>query len=340
MVKREIYSVGLKRKVEAEVQEIIATPSRGGGFRYQVVGIFTDEDGKEHKCQSMIGKADAETVAASIGQSLPTTEAELKEAEVVESFAAEGDEVVAAEPELLVPEPSTSPLGDGRVLGQHTGGEIIAATDDSQSLPAHDYVFIGRAEEMPNEEALDAGIEAGKEDMKEAGSKKNCGCGQDPCITYGAEGCDAEFEDVIPSVKNVWNDGIPDADGTETFVVEEPLKDYLIEEFYEDTFDGSFIVEVHDEDMGLWEVTFPHFLSEDVIDAIAEYQTYEVDEEGFLIPTNEEMADWVSAEQMEARGLLDSDDLFESKSRISKSTAAIATAVIALSAAYLWSQRK
>lgn len=40
MVKREIYSVGLKRKVEADVDEIIATPSRGGGFRYQVVGFL------------------------------------------------------------------------------------------------------------------------------------------------------------------------------------------------------------------------------------------------------------------------------------------------------------
>ena len=122
--------------------------------------------------------------------------------------------------------------------------------------------------------------------------------------------------------------------------MEEPLKDYLIEEFYEDTFDGSFTVELHDEEMGLWEVTFPHYLSEDVIDSIAEYQTYEVDEDGFLIPSNEEMADWVSAEEMEARGLVDSDDLFEKKSKISRSTAAIATAVIALSAAYLWSQRK
>ena len=145
MVKREIYSVGLKRKVEAEVDKIIATPSRGGGFRYQVVGFFTDEDGKQHKCQSMIGKADAQTVAAALGQSLPTTETELKEAEVVESFAAEEDTTA---PELLVPEPSSSPDGNGRVLGQHTGGQIISATNDSQSLPAHDYVFIGRAEEM------------------------------------------------------------------------------------------------------------------------------------------------------------------------------------------------
>ena len=115
MVKREIYSVGLKRKVEADVDEIIATPSRGGGFRYQVVGFFTDADGKKHKCQSMIGKADAQTVAAALGQSLPTTESELKAAETVESFAAEEDASVET-PELLVPEQSSSPNENGRVL--------------------------------------------------------------------------------------------------------------------------------------------------------------------------------------------------------------------------------
>ena len=310
MVIREIYSVGLKCKVDAEVQEIISTPSRGGGFRYQVVGVFTDEDGKEHKCQSLIGKVDAQTVAAALGQSLPTTESELKEAEVVESFAAE-------EEELLVPEPSTSPLGDGRVLGQHTGGQIVSATDASQSLPAHDYVFIGRAEDQaPDADAMALGIEVGEEDM---------------------EDLDAEFSDIVPSVKNVWDDGIPDADGEETFVVETDLKDYLIEEFYEETFQGFFSVVRHDSGADLWEVTFPQFMSEDVIDSIADYQELELSDEEM----DRELADWVRAEEFNARGLTDSDDLFdESSTGISKSTAAIATAVLALGAAYWWSQRK
>ena len=310
MVKREIYSVGLKRKVDAEVQEIIATPSRGGGFRYQVVGLFTDADGKEHKCQSLIGKVDAQTVAAALGQSLPTTEAELKEAEVVESFAAE-------EVELLVPEPSTSPLGDGRVLGQHTGGQIVSATDASQSLPAHDYVFIGRAEDQaPDADAMALGIEVGEEDM---------------------EDLDAEFSDIVPSVKNVWDDGIPDADGEETFVVETDLKDYLIEEFYEETFEGLFSVARHDSGAELWEVTFPSFMGEDVIDSIADYQELELSDKEM----DDELADWVRAEEFNARGLTDSDDLFdESSTGISKSTAAIDTAILALGAAYWWSQRK
>jgi len=310
---REIYSVGLKRKVLADVQEIIATPSRGGGFRYQVVGFFTDEDGKQHKCQSMIGKADAQTVAAALGQSLPTTESELKEAETVESFAAEEDAAVEA-PELLVPEPSSSPNGNGRVLGQHTGGEIISATDASQSLPAHDYIFVGRAEDQaPDVDAMAMGIAEGEQDI---------------------EDLDAEFVEVIESVSNVWSD---EADGSETFVVEQDLKDYLIEEFYEETFDGLFSVARHDSGMELWEITFPYFMSEDVIDSIAQYQSMEMTD-GEM---DEELADWVRAEEFNARGLVDSDDLFDESSRgISKSTAAIATAVLALGAAYWWSQRK
>ena len=293
MVKREIYSVGLKRKVEADVQEIIATPSRGGGFRYQVVGFFTDEDGKQHKCQSMIGKADAQTVAAALGQSLPTTEAELKEAETVESFAAEEDASVEA-PELLVPEPSSSPDGNGRVLGQHTGGQIISATNDSQSLPAHDYIFVGRAEDQaPDVDAMAMGIAEGEQDI---------------------EDLDAEFVEVIESVSNVWSD---EADGSETFVVEQDLKDYLIEEFYEETFDGLFSVARHDSGMELWEITFPYFMSEDVIDSIAQYQSMEMTDG----ERDEELADWVRAEEFNARGLVDSDDLFDESSRgISKST--------------------
>lgn len=334
MVKREIYSVGLKRKVEADVDEIIATPSRGGGFRYQVVGFFTDEDGKQHKCQSMIGKADAQNVAAALGQSLPTTESELKAAETVESFAAEEDAAVEA-PELLVPEPSSSPNGNGRVLGQHTGGEIISATDASQSLPAHDYIFVGRAEDQgPDMEALEEGIEAGEEETMAVygrGHKKGASIyarGESPSSN------DAEFVEVIDSVSNVWSD---EADGSETFVVEEELKDYLIEEFYEETFEGLFSVSRHDAGADLWEVTFPYFMSEDVIDSIAQYQDMSITD-GEM---DKELADWVRAEEFNARGLVDSDDLFEESSRgISKSTAAIATAVLALGAAYWWSQRK
>lgn len=366
MVTREIYSVGLKRKVEADVDEIIATPSRGGGFRYQVVGFFTDEDGKKHKCQSMIGKADAQTVAAALGQSLPTTESELKEAETVESFAAE--DAAVETPELLVPEPSSSPNGNGRVLGQHTGGEIISATDASQSLPAHDYIFVGRAEgQGPNVNAMAMGIEEGEQDIEEL-SAECYKCGNqvegpsgigiaanyksmcDGCLQHHRETCphcqeilgdvknceafQAEFVEVIDSVSNVWSD---EADGSETFVVEEELKDYLIEEFYEETFEGLFSVSRHDTGTDLWEVSFPYFMSEDVIDSIAQYQDMSMTD-GEM---DEELADWVRAEEFNARGLLDSDDLFEESSRgISKSTAAIATAVLALGAAYWWSQRK
>jgi hypothetical protein len=98
--------------------------------------------------------------------------------------------------------------------------------------------------------------------------------------------------------------------------------------------------------MNTWEVTFSYFLSEDVIDAIADYQEYGFspyeDDEDEYTPTEEDeqaLADWVRAEEFAARGMVDSDDLF-GRAGISKSTAAIATAVLALGAAWWWSQRK
>ena len=120
-------------------------------------------------------------------------------------------------------------------------------------------------------------------------------------------------------------------------------KSKLIEEFYDEVFQGNLEVELHDADMNTWEVTFPYFLSEDIIDSIADYQEYgSIDEYDEYSPTDADeqaLADWVRAEEFAARGMVDSDDLF-GKAGISKSTAAIATAVLALGAAWWWSQRK
>ncbi len=144
MVSREIYSTGLKKKVMCEVHDIIATKTKGGGSRYQVIGYYNNpETGKEHKCQSLIGAQDAATICEQLGKTLPVYAAE--EA-TPSAFAAEASEPADSGAELLVPEPSTDPVGDGRIIGQHTGGEIVSATDAAPSLPAHDYVWAGRAE--------------------------------------------------------------------------------------------------------------------------------------------------------------------------------------------------
>ena len=43
MVSREIYSTGLKKKVMCEVHDIIATKTKGGGSRYQVIGYYYNQ---------------------------------------------------------------------------------------------------------------------------------------------------------------------------------------------------------------------------------------------------------------------------------------------------------
>lgn len=330
---REIYSVGLKRKVLADVQQIIATPTKGGGFRYQVVGLFTDEAGSEHKCQSMIGKADAEALAAALGQPLDTpaevTEVEEtivmsaeeispapEETEETEEFEAEeaagGEETgetPVEEPKLLVPEPSTYPTGDGRAIGAHTGLNIAADVGGNMSLPPTDYVWIGRSEDEDEDEYQET-----PEDLYE------------------------------------------EMGGEETFVVHTSLKNYLAEEHWEEIMEGLMQIRVgHTEDE--WVLTFAPFMMEDIIASISDFQALDVltqssylrdeddDEWGVAADFNwkddRALADWVAAEEFEAKGFADLAEGMGSDEGIDwKTTGAVATALLAISAAYFWANRK
>ncbi len=324
MVMREIYSTGLKRKVECEVSDIIATKTKGGGSRYQVIGFHTNpETGKEHKCQSMIGAQEAAQICEQLGKTLPVYAAE----EVAPAaFAAEASEPAESSGELLVPEPSTDPVGDGRVIGQHTGGEIVSATDAAPSLPAHDYVWAGRAEggsalsrlkkaiasDSPEEVAIP--MEAGKADQE--------------ALDEAVEDMDAEFDEVIESVNNTFED----SDGREVFVVDTPIKNYLEEVMADDMRDG-FVSISKGSNADEWEIAFPYEFAEDVIDAIVEFQ--EMDDPvamDFYMNRPE-----VEADIYAARGV---DSLNEVPEKFSKATIAMITAAIGLAGVWAWSNSK
>jgi len=327
---REIYSVGLKRKVLADVQQIIATPTKGGGFRYQVVGLFTDESGSEHKCQSMIGKADAVALASALGQPLDTPTKTEEVAEVEETIVMSAEEISPAteeseeseefeaeeaaggeqtgetpaeEPTLLVPEPSTYPTGDGRAIGAHTGLNIAADVGGNMSLPPTDYVWIGRSEDE-----------------------------------------DDEDEDLDIS------------EGEETFVVHTSLKNFLAEEYWEDIMEGLMQIRLGNAD-DEWVLSFAPFLMEDIIGSIADFQqldvltqsSYQRDEGDdswgvaydFDWGNDPQFADWVAAEEFEAKGFADlADNMGDDNSSDWKTTGAIVTALLAISATYFWANRK
>ena len=385
MVSREIYSTGLKKKVMCEVHDIIATKTKGGGSRYQVIGYYNNpETGKEHKCQSLIGAQDAATICEQLGKTLPVYAAE--EA-TPSAFAAEASEPADSGAELLVPEPSTDPVGDGRIIGQHTGGEIVSATDAAPSLPAHDYVWAGRAENdasqygrgndgtpeaantymrgsalsrlkkaitsnSPEEVAIP--MEEGLKDQEmEAESCQNCESpstqttsivnkwGDSSEYKFCGDGCegqymrenkmsyDAEFSEVTESVQNVFED----SNGREVFVVDEPIKNYLTDVMDDDIRDG--VVVISESSNGEFEIAFPYNFSEDVVDAIAEFQTRvdEQDYDGYY--DREDFPEMT----MDAQSFVDSMEEGSTESRFNKQTAAVIAASLAIGAAW-WFSRK
>lgn len=317
MVMREIYSTGLKERVMCEVRDIVATPSKGGTTRYQVVGFYTHpETGREHRCQSMIGAQDAATICEQLGIQLPSVAAPEPEA----AFAAEASEPATTEGELLVPEPSTDPVGDGRIIGQHTGGEIVSATDAVPSLPAHDYVWAGRAESGSALSRLKKAI-AG-DSPEEVAIPMEAGLQDQAALEQ--ELSEAEFEEVADSINNVYED----IEGREVFVVDRPIRNYLSDEFAEEISSGIIEISGSGDE---YEIAFPYAFSEAIIDAIADFQE-SGDEYGEY---SRDDFDYVEEDLFAARGFADAAD--EMPAGISRSTVAVITAALGLGAAWWWS---
>ena len=340
MVSREIYSTGLKRKVMCEVRDIIATKTKGGGSRYQVIGYYTNpETGKEHKCQSMIGAQDAATICEQLGKTLPVYQAE--EATPA-AFAAEASEPAESSAELLVPEPSTDPVGDGRVIGQHTGGEIVSATDAAPSLPAHDYVWAGRAEEDPynmyGKGNDGSGNIYGRGALRRL-KKAIAGDSPEEVAIPMEEGIrdqemleeemEAEFSEVTESVKNVFED----SEGREVFVVDRPIKNWLSQMMDEEIRDGIVEISGSGEE---FEVSFPYEFSDIVVDAIAEFQEMaeESDYDGFYDRTDFEEDIYA------AQSFMDSAEEATEASRLNTPAIALITAALAVGAAWWWSNKE
>ena len=343
MVMREIYSTGLKRKVECEVSDIIATKTKGGGSRYQVIGFHTNpETGKEHKCQSMIGAQEAAQICEQLGKTLPVYAAE----EVAPAaFAAEASEPADSSGELLVPEPSTDPVGDGRVIGQHTGGEIVSATDAAPSLPAHDYVWAGRAEEDPYNNYNKGNDGSGEsiygrgalsrlkqaiatDSPEEVAIPMEAGKADQEALDEAVADMDAEFDEVIESVNNTFED----SEGREVFVVDTPIKNYLEEVMADDMRDG-FVSISKGANADEWEIAFPYEFAEDVIDAIVEFQEMDDPVAMDFYMNRPEVEEDIYA----ARGV---DSLNEVPEKFSKATIAMITAAIGLAGVWAWSNSK
>jgi hypothetical protein len=140
---------------------------------------------------------------------------------------------------------------------------------------------------------------------------------------------EAEFSEVTESVQNVFED----SNGREVFVVDEPIKNYLTDVMDDDIRDG--VVVISESSNGEFEIAFPYNFSEDVVDAIAEFQTRvdEQDYDGYY--DREDFPEMT----MDAQSFVDSMEEGSTESRFNKQTAAVIAASLAIGAAW-WFSRK
>lgn len=119
---------------------------------YALKGVHKVGD-KTYNLNKTCSKARAEEVAAALGIEIEHT----------------------AAAETLVPEGSFLPNGSGNVIGQNTAGTETAIEATESTPTANTTPFHSEDDDKIGPMSMAA------ED------KKNCGCGKDPCITYGAD---------------------------------------------------------------------------------------------------------------------------------------------------------
>jgi len=159
MVKVELYVPGIKGKEMVEIAHgEVVEGSRGK--RHRLYGTYTDPVTKKiHKANSFVSKAKYDKAVAEMTAGMPVEDIEVTQV----SIFAEDSPVTAEPSELGGP---TEPDNAG-VPADVGGDESVPMTDEPSSI-----------------EAFEA-------------EKKNCGCGKDPCITYGAE---SKFDELAKDI--------------------------------------------------------------------------------------------------------------------------------------------
>ena len=88
-MKRQVYCVGLRKKVEADIDDIIAIDGKRG-TKYQGIGSYTEEsNGKTYTIKSWVSKSDYENMHGKVSEVV-------SEPQVMEVMAAESEEFIGA----------------------------------------------------------------------------------------------------------------------------------------------------------------------------------------------------------------------------------------------------
>ena len=159
MVKVELYVPGIKGKEMVEIAHgEVVEGSRGK--RHRLYGTYTDPVTKKiHKANSFVSKAKYDKAVAEMTAGMPVEDIEVTQVSI---FAE--DSPVTAEPNDLGGPTEPDNAGVPTDVG---GDEPVPMGDEPSAI-----------------EAFEA-------------EKKNCGCGKDPCITYGAE---SKFDELAKDI--------------------------------------------------------------------------------------------------------------------------------------------
>tara|TARA_R110001592_G_scaffold178453_4_gene419472 strand:+ start:1192 stop:2127 length:936 start_codon:yes stop_codon:yes gene_type:complete len=260
-MKYSFYCLPLKQNVKAKVTGIVKKKSYGIKGEYK-------HKGKTYNCHKVCSKAEAERVSKE--SSIDITYPDLQEAKASETVTEVVDAPVAVENAdgveevAMLGDDTFQPDGNGRVIGSNSASMVTAT-------PGTDAVININATPFNGEDDDD---NMGPMSMASE-EKKNCGCGQDPCVTYGAE-CGSKRAEIEMDIK----EDIPD--NYETFTVSKDLYRRLTAHSDWKDMVNEGQVKIYREDDGI-HISAGGPFADDLLDMIIEAQEFpSMGEDGYL----------------------------------------------------------
>lgn len=154
-MKRQVYCVGLRKKVEAEIDDIIAIDGKRG-TKYQCIGSYTEPTtGKTYTIKSWVSKSDYENMHGKVSEVVSEV---VSEPQVMEVMAAESEEFIGANKDAADPL-AADPVAESPVADDSSTPQESAPADNNSYFLSEDVVT-DAMQEMDAEVMFEATMES------------------------------------------------------------------------------------------------------------------------------------------------------------------------------------
>ncbi len=154
-MKRQVYCVGLRKKVEAEIDDIIALDGKRG-TKYQGIGSYTEEStGKTYTIKSWVSKSDYENMHGKVSEVVSEV---VSEPQVMEVMAAESEEFIGANKDAADPL-AADPVAESPVADDSSTPQESAPASNNSYFLSEDVVA-DAMQEMDAEVMFEATMES------------------------------------------------------------------------------------------------------------------------------------------------------------------------------------